>query len=122
MSGFAVLTAYDAEELAFIADLCTALATEALQGNRDHFHPVIHQQKPHSGQVSSAHRIRTMLAGSQLCLDNASALAADLRVDEQGVIELGKPVQDRYSIRCAPHVIGVLRDALPWVRATSRSS
>jgi len=25
-------------------------------------------------------------------------------------------LQDRYSIRCAPHVIGVLRDALPWIR------
>ena len=25
-------------------------------------------------------------------------------------------LQDRYSIRCAPHVIGVLADALPWLR------
>ena len=25
-------------------------------------------------------------------------------------------LQDRYSIRCAPHVIGVLRDSLPWMR------
>ena len=28
----------------------------------------------------------------------------------------GERLQDRYSIRCAPHVIGVLRDALPWMR------
>src|SRR6185295_13238960 len=28
----------------------------------------------------------------------------------------GKRLQDRYSIRCAPHVIGVLADALPWMR------
>ena len=26
-------------------------------------------------------------------------------------------LQDRYSIRCAPHVIGVLADALPWLRS-----
>jgi histidine ammonia-lyase len=26
-------------------------------------------------------------------------------------------LQDRYSIRCAPHVIGVLVDALPWLRS-----
>jgi histidine ammonia-lyase len=25
-------------------------------------------------------------------------------------------LQDRYSIRCAPHVIGVLQDAIPWLR------
>ncbi|HEY5799674.1 MAG TPA: aromatic amino acid ammonia-lyase, partial [Burkholderiaceae bacterium] len=28
----------------------------------------------------------------------------------------GKRLQDRYSIRCAPHVIGVLADALPFFR------
>jgi histidine ammonia-lyase len=27
-------------------------------------------------------------------------------------------IQDRYSVRCAPHVIGVLVDALPWIRQT----
>ena len=26
-------------------------------------------------------------------------------------------LQDRYSLRCAPHVIGVLDDALPWLRS-----
>jgi histidine ammonia-lyase len=30
----------------------------------------------------------------------------------------GKRLQDRYSIRCAPHVIGVLADALPFFRAS----
>ena len=25
-------------------------------------------------------------------------------------------LQDRYSVRCAPHVIGVARDALTWMR------
>src|SRR6202008_228309 len=27
-----------------------------------------------------------------------------------------KRIQDRYSIRCAPHVLGVLADALLWMR------
>jgi len=30
----------------------------------------------------------------------------------------GKRLQDRYSIRCAPHVIGVLADALPFFRSS----
>ena len=25
-------------------------------------------------------------------------------------------LQDRYSLRCAPHIIGVLEDSLPWLR------
>lgn len=28
-------------------------------------------------------------------------------------------LQDRYSLCCVPHVIGVLEDALPWLRQTS---
>jgi histidine ammonia-lyase len=32
----------------------------------------------------------------------------------------GKRLQDRYSIRCAPHVIGVLADALPFFRSVDR--
>ena len=30
----------------------------------------------------------------------------------------GKRLQDRYRIRCAPHVIGVLADAPPFFRAS----
>jgi histidine ammonia-lyase/phenylalanine ammonia-lyase len=30
-------------------------------------------------------------------------------------LELERQVQDRYSVRCAPHVTGVLRDVLDWV-------
>mgnify|MGYP000075323383 CR=1 FL=1 len=30
-------------------------------------------------------------------------------------------IQDRYSIRCAPHVVGVLLDALPWMIAWTQT-
>ncbi|MFI6099808.1 histidine ammonia-lyase [Lentzea sp. NPDC051213] len=115
MSGIGTLAAHDARELAWAADVCTALAVEALIGNRDHFHPLIHRQKPHPGQLVSARRIRALLSGSGLCLGNAEALQARPDVDDQGLIELGKPVQDRYSVRCAPHVVGVLLDTLEWI-------
>jgi histidine ammonia-lyase/phenylalanine ammonia-lyase len=36
-------------------------------------------------------------------------------MDGAGLRELDRPVQDKYSIRCAPHVTGVLRDVLSWV-------
>src|SRR5581483_4650014 len=32
-----------------------------------------------------------------------------------GFMELHRQVQDRYSIRCAPHVVGALRDTLEWL-------
>src|SRR4051812_5974195 len=37
MSAFAVLAVEDAKELAFVTDLCTAMASQALMGNHGHF-------------------------------------------------------------------------------------
>ncbi|MFD8493702.1 aromatic amino acid lyase [Amycolatopsis sp. NPDC059657] len=115
MSGFAALAAHDAAELARVAELCTAMSAEALLGNRGHYHPVIHRQKPHRGQVLSAQRIHGMLAGSYLCTDDNPVLEAHADVDKREMLTLNRSIQDRYSLRCAPHVIGVLRDTLGWV-------
>lgn len=114
MSAFAALAAWDADELAFVADLCTAMASEALLGNRGHFDAFLQEQKPHPGQVESARGIRTLLAGSGLSRDPEEVLSAD-GLGDRGFVELERQVQDRYSVRCAPHVVGVLRDTLAWV-------
>ncbi|MFJ1703654.1 histidine ammonia-lyase [Kitasatospora sp. NPDC088346] len=116
MAAFAVRAAAEARRLAEVAEACTALAVEVLLGNRDHYHPVIHRQKPHPGQVRSAARIRALLDGSRLARDHAQVLS-DNRDEHgrDGYRRLDHPIQDRYSVRCAPHVIGVLHDTLDWV-------
>jgi len=114
MSAFAALAAWDATQLAFVADLCTAMASEALLGNRGHFDAFLQEQKPHPGQVESARVVRDLLAGSGLSRDPEEGLSAD-GLGGRGFVELERQVQDRYSIRCAPHVVGVLRDTLAWV-------
>ena len=103
MNGTAVMTAlaclaYDRAD--YLVKLCTritAMASVALDGNAHHFDEVLFSVKPHVGM---------------------QAVAAWLRQDlPAGVAERnGKRLQDRYSIRCAPHVIGVLADALPFFR------
>ncbi len=114
MSAFAALAVTDAAELAFAADVCTALASEVLLGNRGHFAAFIHDQKPHPGQVRSAARIRRMLDGSELSRDHPQVLSANPELGDAGYQRLVQPIQDRYSVRCAPHVIGVLHDTLDW--------
>jgi histidine ammonia-lyase len=69
----------------------------ALQGNPRHFDERLFIAKPHPGQTEIARRIRNDLAA----FDRAHAPTR---------------LQDRYSIRCAPHVIGVLEDLLPTFR------
>jgi len=104
MNGTAVMTALAclayqrAEYLMRLTTRISALASFALDGNAEHFDGTLFSVKPHPGQ--------------QLV---ASWLRDDLPISK--FIPNGKRLQDRYSIRCAPHVIGVLADALPWLRS-----
>ena len=95
MTGLACLAWQRAEALTRLCCRLTALASIAIRGNRGHFDPRLFAAKPHAGQNEAA-----------------AWIFADLHPDDSELIRL----QDRYSIRCAPHVIGVTRDALSWMR------
>lgn len=101
MNGTSVMTALvclaweRAEYLVRLSTRITALASIALGSNAKHFAPGLFAVKPHSGQQQVAARIFADMGAS----------------DHESPIR----IQDRYSIRCAPHVIGVLADALTWM-------
>jgi histidine ammonia-lyase len=105
MNGTSVMTALAclcferAERLARLAAAITAINVEATHGNRGHFDPRLFALKPHPGQA--------------LC---AAWIRADL--DSDAPPPPPARLQDRYSLRCAPHVIGVLLDALAQTRPT----
>jgi histidine ammonia-lyase/phenylalanine ammonia-lyase len=114
MSAFACLATAAAKELADLADLMTAMASEALLGNRGHFNAFLFDSaKPHPGMVTSARHIRELLADSRLAADSDELFAGGL--GGAHFLELDRHVQDKYSIRCAPHIVGALRDVLAWV-------
>jgi histidine ammonia-lyase/phenylalanine ammonia-lyase len=114
-AAFAVLASHDARRLAVVSDVCTALASEALLGNRGHFDPFIHEQRPHHGQQASAALLAELLDGSQLSLPHSQVVDLNEPLDGRGLGKLRRSIQDRYSLRCAPHVNGVLRDTLEWI-------
>ena len=105
MNGTSVMTAlaalaYDrAEYLMNLSARLTAMISEALFGNKAHFDRRIFEQKPHPGQLRIA--------------DN---IAADLGYATAYRRHQDSRIQDTYAIRCAPHILGVLADALPWMR------
>jgi histidine ammonia-lyase len=106
MNGTAVMTALAClayERAEYLTRLCTritAMASFALDGNAHHFDETLFSVKPHEGMQGVAAWLRD-----------------DLHVGRQ-LDRNGKRLQDRYSIRCAPHVIGVLADALPFLRTS----
>jgi histidine ammonia-lyase/phenylalanine ammonia-lyase len=114
MSAFAVLAVADARELTFVSDLCTAMASQALLGNRGHFNAFIFEAKPHPGIMDSAANVRMLMDGSALAHDSEE-IFPEHELGGAGFRELPRAVQDKYSIRCAPHVTGALRDTLEWV-------
>ncbi|MFF4594242.1 histidine ammonia-lyase [Amycolatopsis sp. NPDC001319] len=113
MAGYAALAIAEAAELAWAAELCTALSTEVRRGSRDQFTAFPHEHKPHPGQLESAASVYRMLAGSPAVVSDVD-LVGPGSSDERRYLELERRIQDPYSIRCAPHVIGVLRDTLTW--------
>ncbi|MBQ0890179.1 aromatic amino acid lyase [Streptomyces sp. RM72] len=113
MSAYLALASAEAREIAWCAELCTAMAAEARRSSRDQFAAFPHLHKPHPGQITSAGNIRRFLDGSSLIGADAD-FRGDGVVDGDGYLELRRGIQDPYSIRCAPHVIGVLRDTLQW--------
>ena len=103
MNGTSVMTAlvclahHRAGRLARLAATLTAMASDTLRGNRAHFDDRIFAAKPHPGQRACARWIRE-------------------DVEYKPTKQHEGRIQDRYSVRCAPHVIGVLLDALTWMR------
>ncbi|MCZ6782712.1 MAG: aromatic amino acid ammonia-lyase [Proteobacteria bacterium] len=102
MNGTSVMTALGcvaverAQRLTRVAAAVTAMNVDVTRGNPGHFDARIFELKPHPGLQRVAAWIRD-----------------DLDVDAGGPGEPAR-LQDRYSIRCAPHVIGVLADALDF--------
>ncbi len=97
MTGLACLAWTRADYLLKLATRITALNVVALQGNPEHFDERLFAAKPHPGQTQVAAWLRQDLA-----IDAPTAPLHRL--------------QDRYSLRCAPHVLGVLADSLGWLR------
>ncbi len=94
MTALACLAVDRGRRLARLACAITAMTSRAIAGNPRHFDAAIFALKPHPGTEQAAAWIRADLAPTD---DIAPAR-----------------LQDVYSLRCAPHVVGVLLDALAF--------
>lgn len=90
-----LLAAHDARNLVAHAALAVAMTLEAIRGASNAFDERIQNASRHHGQAEIAARVRELTRGSRL-------------------VDKAQRVQDAYSIRCAPQVIGAARDALEY--------
>ncbi|HKT37150.1 MAG TPA: histidine ammonia-lyase [Ktedonobacterales bacterium] len=91
------LALHDAEVLLQHAEIAAALSFEALCGLSEALHPALHKANRQPGQVTTAANLRSLLQGSQFIDSDPTR------------------VQDPYSLRCTPHVLGPARDAIAFL-------
>lgn len=99
ITGIGCLAIYDAERWIKQAEICAAMTLEALMANMKPYDERLHELRGFRGAIISAGNIRKVIEGSDL-------LSGKVKVK----------VQDAYSMRSTPQVIGALRDQLFWTR------
>lgn len=100
MAALGVLSLLEAERLCRYADVIASMSIDALKGTTRAFDELVHNLRPHPGQLKSAANIRKLLSGSTLRESHRNC----------------GNIQDAYSLRCTPQVHGAVRDAISYVR------
>src|SRR5467141_5457841 len=96
-TGLAALLVHDAWRLWRTAHGAAAMSLEAVRGSPEPFDARIHDARPHPWQQRSAGLLRELLAGSEI---------------RESHRENDPRVQDAYSLRCTPQVLGAVGEGL----------
>ncbi len=97
MSAYGVYLMLRVFKLSKLADVIGAISLDAFDGRIEPFHDSVHQIRHHKGQIKTAARIRNLLAGSEI------------------IVQDKVHVQDPYSFRCMPQVHGASKDSINYV-------
>jgi histidine ammonia-lyase len=101
MTSVGALVVFDASNTVKDAIVATCMTLEALRGTRTALDKRIHDIRAHEGQTDVATAMRSILPDSDINQSHADC----------GV------VQDAYSLRCAPQVIGASLDTIRYVQS-----
>ncbi len=96
MTALGVLAVRDAANLADNAQVAAAMSLEALKGTNAAFDPRVSKVRPHAGQVRVGNNMIALLDGSEIMQSHRHC----------------SKVQDAYTLRCIPQVIGASLGAI----------
>ncbi len=99
MTAIGALSVTDAERLYAAAQVAAAMSVDALLGSSAPFDPRLHVLRNRSEQQAVAARMLELMAGSTMRESHADC----------------ERVQDAYTLRCIPQVLGAIGEALTYV-------
>src|SRR5713226_7144691 len=99
-AGLGALLVHDAWVVWRTAHAAAAMTLEAVRGTPVPFDPRIHAARPHPWQQRSAALLTSLLAGSAI---------------RESHREHDPRVQDAYSLRCSPQILGAVGEAIAFV-------
>ncbi len=99
LNAIGALSVYDAERWLKQAEIAAAMSLEALKANMKPYDTRLHELRGFPGAVTCAANLRKVVEGSDLVSGKEKV-----------------KVQDAYSMRSTPQVIGAARDHLRWRR------
>ncbi len=100
LTAMSALHIYDMERFLKQAEIAAAMSIEALLGNMKPYNTKLHELRGFKGAITSAKNIAKMVAGSDLTTG-----------------KMKTKVQDAYSMRSTPQVVGTARDAVAYARS-----
>lgn len=98
VTGETAMYLYDCENLLKNAFIASAMTLDALKCVEKAFDPRVHDARPFNGQRVAAGNIRKTFAGSEIIADKSTK------------------VQDGYSMRCTPQILGPSIDAYHYAK------
>lgn len=98
-TALAALSCADAARLVHTAEIAAAMSWESVRGVSRALHPSVHAMRPYPGAIATAESLRRLIEGSGL------------------VDSMPDKVQDAYSIRCSPQILGAVRDGVRFAAA-----
>jgi len=111
MSGIGIVNAYKANQLTDISIKLSCAINELVQAYDDHFSESLNATKKHLGQQKVAEKMRDYLSDSQLIRKREDHLYTSF--EEQDKVFKEK-VQEYYSLRCVPQILGPVLDTLEY--------
>jgi len=100
LTAMSAIHIYEMERLLKQAEIAAAMSIEALLGNLKPYNSLLHELRGFKGAVTSASNLMKIIAGSDLATG-----------------KMKTKVQDAYSMRSTPQVIGAARDAIAYARS-----